>query len=199
MQKYKIYMSILILLLILMPSYTVFAESPSDKETIQQHLELVESGLRERDVSHLSPTLQKARIQNLNTLRVYWKKGVFPRNTHHEARTPYFIDDEGRTCAMAQLLIDSGYEEEAVRISQRENYSYVHDMKSPELAQWLETSGLTLQEAAWIQPNYEPVRPEGFIGCQCDCSFAVVNDGQSAYVIDVRVKYRTKTGRSGYA
>lgn len=167
---------ILATILFLIPN---IALADSEKELIQSHLQLVEEGLRSTDVSHLSPSQRNARKQNLDNLRKYWQAGIFPKNTKHpNQRMPYFIDDGGRACAMAHLLIESGHKEAALQIQLRENNAYVHDIKSPELATWLKTSGLTLDEAAWIQPTYEASRPK----CDCECDIGVVNDGTFIFI-----------------
>lgn len=73
-----------------------------------------EASLRARDVSHLPPKLQRARRANLGRLRAYRLAGEFPRNTVAPGRRiPIFIDEEGRLCAMAHLVMTSGHEEAA--------------------------------------------------------------------------------------
>ncbi len=143
----------------------------ADDALIQEHLRQAESTLRARDVSHLSPELRAERARNLDHLRTYWQRGEFPRNTHHPGeRVPYFIDDTGTTCAMAHLVVESGHELAARHIAARENHERIRDMRSPELLAWLASSGLTLDEAALIQPSYAP-----WVSCDCPCVFAPVN------------------------
>ena len=169
--------------------FPVTALAQSEKQLIQEHLQLVEEGLRLKDVRHLPQSQQHARKQNLDNLRKYWQAGIFPKNTKHpNQRVPYFIDDGGRACAMAHLLIESGHKETALQIQLRENNAYVHDIQSPELATWLKTSGLTLEEAAWIQPGYPPKQD-----CDCPCNVAPVNDGMVNFLnecLAVRCSYR---------
>ena len=158
--------------------FPVTALAQSEKQLIQEHLQLVEEGLRLKDVRHLPQSQQHARKQNLDNLRKYWQAGIFPKNTKHpNQRVPYFIDDGGRACAMAHLLIESGHKETALQIQLRENNAYVHDIKSPELSTWLKTSGLTIDEAAWIQPAYKQNW-----SCDCKCDVGVVNDGHNLYI-----------------
>jgi hypothetical protein len=128
----------------------------ADRVRITEHLRHVEQTLRRRDVSHLSAAQARERLRNLDRLHAYWTHGVFPHNTHHRERTPYFIDDDGRTCAMAQLIIDSGHADLAEALARTQNYARIRDMHSPALAAWLAASGLSLEEAAWIQPGYGP-------------------------------------------
>lgn len=127
----------------------------ADTARIQRHLERVERTLRARDVSQLSPELGGRRARNLDRLHAYWTAGVFPRNTRHPGiRQPYFIDHEGRACAAAYLIIESGRRDLAERIDRAYHNAYVPDMHDAELARWVSTSGLTLAEVALIQPTY---------------------------------------------
>ena len=115
----------------------------------------VEDHLRTLDVSDWPVELQEARASRLDELREYRLAGEFPLNTRHpEARTPYFIDDYGTACAVGHLMIESGAEELARQISRDENYAYVMEIQTPGLARWIESSGITAEEAAWIQPAY---------------------------------------------
>lgn len=125
-----------------------------DRVRIQAHFNQVEAELRSRDVSHLSPELQKARSQNLDELLVYREAGEFPHNTHVPHRQPVFIDRDDRRCAVGHLMIESGFEDEARRIAEHENLAYLLEMESPEVEEWVAQSGLTAEEAAWIQPEY---------------------------------------------
>lgn len=134
-----------------------------DRERIRTHLERVEAELRAKDVSHLSPEERRARERNLDRLHAYWKDGEFPRNDVTDERTPIFIDRDGRECAVGYLMVESGWDEEAEAIAERENLKRLPNMTSPEVADWLEQSGLTAEEATRIQPSYSPCR-------NCDCT-----------------------------
>lgn len=61
-------------------------------------------------------------------------------------------------------MVESGWEEAAREVALRENLAYVNDIQSPGVAAWLAQSGLTAQEAAWIQPNYNSCNDD----CPCD-------------------------------
>lgn len=151
---------------------TATAENGVDEvERIQQHLADVEDYLRATDVSDWPIELQQERAERLDELREYREAGVFPRNLDFEqARVPYFIDDRGVACAVAHLMIESGYEESARAIAERENNAWLMEMSSPEVAAWVPKSGLTAEEAAWIQPTY------GF----CDDVFAEISGPTTA-------------------
>lgn len=125
-----------------------------DRERIRAHLRSVEQRLRAKDASDLSPEQRRARERNLDRLREYWKRGVFPHNVHAEGKTPVFIDDDGRHCAVGYLMKESGWDDEAQAIASRENLARLPEMESPEVEQWVEQSGLTAKEATLIQPSY---------------------------------------------
>ena len=125
------------------------------RERIREHLEKVESKLRTKDVSQISAKERRAREKNLDNLHQYWKRGVFPHNNITSERTPIFIDRAGRECAVAHLMIQSGWEKEAEAIARRENLKRLPNMESREVGKWLEQSGLTAKEATRIQPMYD--------------------------------------------
>ncbi len=170
--------SILIAALMILTAIPVFAVEPDavvqDRERIQAHLLEVEEELSARDVSHLSEELQEERQRNLDVLREYRRAGEFPHNTHVPWRQPVFIDREDRACAVGHLMIESGWNEEARAIQERENLAYLPDMTSPEVEQWVAQSGLTAEEAAWIQPTYSPC-----MQCQCLESPVCGEDGRT--------------------
>ncbi|MFW2389311.1 MAG: hypothetical protein ACN4G0_13305 [Polyangiales bacterium] len=135
----------------------------TDRLRIQGHLASVESYLRAQGTRHLTPAQREARGRAIVDLREYREAGVFPRNTFAGHPIPVFIDSADRACAVGYLMIASGWSTEADRIAARENFAYVNDMRSPEVGEWLSYSGLTPQEAAWIQPQYE------WCGSDCSC------------------------------
>src|SRR5262245_14543415 len=127
----------------------------ADRARIQRHLADVERELRARDLSDMPEELRRARAANLDRLHEYWVKGVFPHNDLFVGqRVPFFIDTRGRACAVAYLALESGGTEAAHEVAAGMNNARVRDMASPALARWLMHSGLTLGEAALIQPDY---------------------------------------------
>lgn len=124
------------------------------EDLIQLHLRLVESHLRQKDVSHLSSSQQKNRKEALQVLRQYWQKKQFPKNTRHSTITPYFIDDFNTACAVGHLMRESGATEQAHFIAQTMNNAYIDDMPLEELQQWAEKMGFEVDELKWIQPSY---------------------------------------------
>src|SRR2546426_9539915 len=139
-------------------SYSPRADfAAAEPARIRAHLDSVERELRAKDVSPLTPTQRAARLRNLAILHVYWIRGVFPQNTDFPGqRVPYFIDRYGTRCAMAYLIEQSGGGDFVARVAATNNNARIPELKhDAELVAWLAENGLTLAEAAWIQPSYD--------------------------------------------
>lgn len=126
----------------------------TDEEWIQYHLLLVHRDLSKKDVSHLGKVERKNRRESLEELLEYALRGEFPRNISHRGRRPVFIDDRGVHCAVGYLIMRSGNDELSNRISENMNFHYLKQMQDDGLFAWVEQSGFTLDELAWIQPGY---------------------------------------------
>lgn len=134
----------------------------NDTERIGFHIAQVVAQLEAREIH--DDKLSKRRNVLIRTLRVYGQAGLFPVNTGHTARTPYFIDDSGTACAVGHLMIASGHEELALRIQSEHNYDYIADIKTEGVADWAAEYGLTLDELALIQPAYAPTNQMSNVG-----------------------------------
>lgn len=121
---------------------------------IKMHLRLVEQTLRARSTSHLSKTQLLNRSKCLDILHAYWQAGVFPQNESYAFRTPLFIDKYNTFCAVGHLMKETDAENIARAISAADNLIYVRDIKNKQAIAWMNQSGLTLEECAWIQPGY---------------------------------------------
>ncbi|TCC17218.1 hypothetical protein [Kribbella sindirgiensis] len=108
----------------------------------------VEHELRRR------PSSDPERLRNLDVLRAYRKSRAFPRNDTTLANTPYFVDRDGRHCAVGHLMRMSGDEDAVRRIAAEANLARIDDMDPAVLADWMQRSGLTKRELARIQPGY---------------------------------------------
>lgn len=128
----------------------------SDAELIQLHLQLVEKTLRAGSAKALNEEQWKQRLHLLDVLHAYWTAGMFPKNTGHTLRTPYFIDLQGTACAVGQLIISSGGAALARQISQENNNGYISELANiyPRIGDWAAEHGFALEELAWIQPCY---------------------------------------------
>lgn len=133
---------------------TKAAISLNEQELVRMHLKEVETLLRKRSTEHLSVLQKKNRERNLNVLHGYWEKGVFPMNSKHMGRQPYFIDEMGTYCAVGYLMKESGADDVAKDINKTQNYNYLEDIDHPKLMAWVNRSGLDFGELALIQPGY---------------------------------------------
>ncbi len=69
--------------------------------------------------------------------------------------TPVFVDAEGTRCAVAHLMEVGGASTLVHRIARERNFARVRELADlPEFVAWLEAAGLTVEEAAVIQPAY---------------------------------------------
>jgi hypothetical protein len=141
----------------------VFARSgPIDREgaRLRLHFDSVLVELRTADVSALAPAQRAARATHIARLAAYAARGVFPKNTDFaDAQVPYFIDRDGRRCAMAYLIEQSGAGDYVRAVSTKMNNAYVPEIGrdtalGATLHAWLDANGLTEAEAARIQPSY---------------------------------------------
>lgn len=126
----------------------------NDIQRIQKHLELVVSHLRNVETESLTIDQVTKRSALLDTLRNYAAASVFPTNSYHKKRTPYFIDIYNVYCAVGYLIKASGHDDLANRIHDEHNYNYIKDIKTPGLLEWADAHGFTVDELAWIQPSY---------------------------------------------
>lgn len=120
---------------------------------IQAHLAEVVETLRRTERPGLAAELRARRARLIDRLDEYWREGIFPVNTTARL-TPVFIDDDGRACAVGDLMIHSGAGDIAEEIAACENYAYVPEIENPRAARWIAESGLTVEECAMIQPSY---------------------------------------------
>jgi hypothetical protein len=139
------------------PMAPMRASDPSrEVARISRHLLGAEMLLASRDLSLLTPGQRSARRRLIADLRSYRRHGVFPHNHRlPDRRTPVFVDEHGTRCAMAYLIERSGDRALVARIASTRNLARIRELAGdPELVAWLEQNGLTLAEAARIQPDY---------------------------------------------
>jgi hypothetical protein len=136
-----------------------FGTAPSrntpERLRLQTHLAYVEALLRSRPRPSLSPDQKTRRSAMLDALRQYWMTGQFPRNTEVSGRSPVFIDEQGRLCAVGHLVAVSAGRHLAERIDSRYHLADVREIEMPVLDQWARRHGFTRRELAMIQPMYD--------------------------------------------
>ncbi len=126
----------------------------SETARIQMHLQLVEQMLRNKNNTGLSKKQFEKRNDLLDVLKEYHQAGIFPQNTGHADRQPYFIDKLGTACAVGYLALQDGQEALVNKINQENNFAYIREMNYPQLNAWAINNGFTMAELAWIQPGY---------------------------------------------
>ncbi len=125
-------------------------------ERVREHLLGAERLMDARDLSALTPAQRTARAEARERLRAYRHAGRFPHNHDFvDHRVPYFIDAHGTRCAMAHLIEASGGAGYVQAVARTSNHATVRELAGDrELTAWLQANGLTVEEAARIQPNY---------------------------------------------
>ncbi len=126
-----------------------------EQSRIAIHLSYVEGKLREKDLSGLSESQKRNRMQVLDFLNEYRLRGDFPSNLDYEGeRRPCFIDRYGTICAVGYLIEKTAGLELAEWINEKHQYDFLLDMKEDVIEQWADEHGFTLEECAMIQPSY---------------------------------------------
>src|SRR2546423_7078432 len=128
----------------------------TERARLRAHFDSVDRELRARDVSALSVSQRASRTRLIAWLREYRDAGRFPENDRFPNRmVPFFRDSRGTLCAMAYLVDRSGGGQIVARIARERNNAYIPELTdSRELVTWLNASGLSVNEAARIQPSY---------------------------------------------
>jgi hypothetical protein len=152
---------IVLAILAAIPMLSSFSPAPHadarEDARLRAHFTRVLHTLTRADVTHLTPAQRCARAGHLRELREYARGGAFPRNRGEASgRTPIFVDPSGNRCAMAHLIERSGRDDLVSRVARTANLACIYDLASdPDLIEWLEEAGLTVAEAAAIQPAYD--------------------------------------------
>ncbi len=122
-------------------------------ESLQTHYAQVERELRAADVEHLSVETRAARARALDRFHSYWTGADFgASDAFPGARVPFFVDDAGRHCAVADLLRHFGKPGLVDEVVQGDNHAFVSDLAGDaRVGDALALMGLTVAEAARIQ------------------------------------------------
>lgn len=148
---------------------------------IREHLMLVQRYLKEHPPADLTASALDARQQLLEQLWQYAIDMKYPQNQHKRKRTPIFIDEAQRYCAVGFLILASGHGTLAKEINATHHYGYLEAIaEAYPIQEWAEKYGFTLQELAWIQPSYdfrpEVVRQENMLTAGSGLSFQQISD-----------------------
>lgn len=116
------------------------------------HYGAVVDELAATDTSALSDLQRAARSQLLEALRAYRDRADFGRAEETGARVPWFVDAEGRRCAVAELLHVTGELGLIERVRTANNHAWILDLAGDAAFEhWLAQNGLDFDEAARIQ------------------------------------------------
>jgi uncharacterized protein (TIGR03382 family) len=124
-------------------------------DRVAAHIARAESLAATRDLTPLSRAQRLVRALLLQALADYRAAGRFPLNRDFARQTPYFIDATGTRCAMAHLMELGGEQPLVAKLAATRNNAYVRELADePAVLAWLAAAGLTVEEAAAIQPSY---------------------------------------------
>ncbi len=129
----------------------------NEAHRIQKHLMLVIHHLQQKP-NHTN----KHRSMLLKALSHYANNAQFPINTHHENRTPYFVDLYDTHCAVGYMMKTNQDQTLISHIKENYNNFYIEDMPQAALSKWANANGFTTEELKWIQPGYPPDRQQYF-------------------------------------
>ena len=122
---------------------------------VQHHLSAAEAFAATRGLADLDPAQRLTRALLLEELARYRAEGVFPKNRDFAGKRPTFIDADGTRCAMAHLMEIGGAADLVDEVARTSNHAYVEELAhDPRFVAWLRAAGLTVEEAARIQPSY---------------------------------------------
>jgi hypothetical protein len=125
-----------------------------ERARVREHLVGAQRSAQRRRV-RLDPLAALCRALLLDELGRYRRRGLFPLHPGGAREIPQFIDAHGTRCAVAHLMQITGQGELVRRIAETDNAASVHALaRLPELGAWLAAAGLSLDEAARIQPAY---------------------------------------------
>lgn len=125
-----------------------------DDIRIREHLRRAETDLRAAGREHLGPDQRRRRETQLDRLREYRQRGEFPRNRITPERSPCFVGANGTPCAVAHLLLEDGRADLVEHVAETDPTVRIESLDDGPVLEWLETNGLTRDEAARIQPSY---------------------------------------------
>jgi len=123
---------------------------------LRRHFAVVLSELRAADATSLSTSQRTARTTLIARLEQYAAAGRFPHNhVVPGKRVPVFRDEHGTMCAMAYLIASTGHNDIVEYVARRNNLAYIPQLAGDvRLRAWLDSTGLTVAEAARVQPSY---------------------------------------------
>ena len=161
-----------------------------ERARVRRHLRRAEAHARTAPQTGLTHVQRTVRSLLLRELERYRRAGRFPVNRDFDSATPYFIDARGTRCAMAHLLELGGESELVRKIAAERNNARVRELADePRLIAWLEAAGLSVAEAALIQPSYCSTLRNGCVCSSSGVMFeAVAVDTNADHSVTARIE-----------
>jgi hypothetical protein len=133
------------------------AQQASEVVRLRAHFTRVIQELRGAEVAHLTKSQRAARKTLIERLEDYAGAGRFPHNhVRPSERVPIFRDEHQTLCAMGFLIASTGRTDIVDHVTSSNNLVYIRELaQNAALQGWLDSTGLTLAEAARIQPMYD--------------------------------------------
>lgn len=125
-----------------------------DDFRVREHLRRAERDLRRVDHPNLTREQKRRREEALDHLREYWQAGEVPRNRREAGRTPCFVGANGVPCAMGYLMLADGRDDLVAEVVASDPTVRLETVEKGPVVDWVEANGLTMDEAARIQPGY---------------------------------------------
>ncbi len=124
--------------------------------SVQAHFDSVLRELHTAVPMRLTSAQTAGRERLIVTLQGYRDRAQFPRNYDFDEETPYFVDRKtGTRCAVAYLLESTMRHDLVDRIATTNNNVRAADLYADTaFVSWLDQHGLTVADAARIQPSY---------------------------------------------
>lgn len=129
-----------------------------ERTRLRAHFDSVLGELKARPTTDLDSRQQESRATLIAWLAEYRDEGRFPLNDRYaDYQTPIFRDARGVTCAMAYLIERSGRRDIVDSIAGTRNLAYVGQLADDRtLVAWLDSVGMSAEEASRVQPTYAP-------------------------------------------
>jgi hypothetical protein len=111
------------------------------------------------DGGAVAKRLTESRARHIEELHAYWMAGEFPRNVEEDTIANIFRDEDGRLCAVANMISKDGLGDLVEATASSNNLIRLADVKDGALYDWVLHSGFTQEEIAMIQVPYMPYEP----------------------------------------
>jgi hypothetical protein len=162
---------------------------------LRAHFDSVDAELHHAKALQLTPSQRRIRATLIGWLQEYRDAGKFPRNDRFPDRAmPFFRDGHGALCAMAYLIERSGRRDLVNRIASTQNNGFVAELANDrELHGWLDSAGLSVTEAARIQPTYAWEEVRAFVA-QYDSAWNQRDTSAVSRLLAPQYQYFTSRG-----